>query len=108
MESIVQALTADDTGVTWKLFGVFMPGRKFTFQGKVESKEYHKSVLRNNLQTDGSLIIFQHSGYSSGTKTYPDLSSIKIKNKDGDVFAPITTFEWPKKQSVMESVSKLL
>ena len=108
MESIVQALTSDDADVTGSTFGVFVPGRKFTFQGKIESEESHKSVLCSNLQTDRSVIIFQHSGYGNGTKIYSDLSSIKIKNKDGDVFAPITTCESPKKQSVMESESKLL
>ena len=56
-QSIVEAITRDDSGVTATTFGVFLPGRKYTLLGKISSELIPKAVLRSELQDDGALIL---------------------------------------------------
>ena len=45
MESIVHALRGNDSGVSGTTYACFMPGRNFTFTGKLESDMCGKAVL---------------------------------------------------------------
>ena len=61
-----------------QLLVFFYLGRKFTLIGKISSELFPCAVLRSELQADGALVLYQHSGCGLGTSIHPDLTEIKI------------------------------
>lgn len=77
-ESIVANAEREGGGLTASTFAVFLPGRHRTLVGKLPSDICPKGVLRGEAQDDGSIILYQHSGYGTGTKVYPDSSLLSV------------------------------
>ena len=67
-----------------------------------------KSVLRSNLQSDGSLVTREYTGYGIGIQIYPNLSSIKINDGSDTNIAPITFCDGTNKRKTFKIFSDLL
>jgi hypothetical protein len=69
-KTIVANTEREGGGLTASTFAVFAPGHEFTLRGK--HPDCSKAVLRCEAQADGSVILYQHSGYGEGTRVIPD------------------------------------
>ena len=107
-ETIVTALTQDGCGLAGTTFGVFLPGRSHILEGKFESDVCGKAVLRSTLQSDGSLVTRQHTGYGTGTPIYQNLSIVKIKVGSGKKMSPISYFDGRNKRTTFTIFGNLL
>lgn len=58
------------------MLSLFAPGREHSFKGKMPN--WSKAVLRCEAQGDGSVLLYQHSGFGAGTKSIPDPNDLTV------------------------------
>lgn len=92
-ETIVANTERDGGGLAASTFAVFLPNREIKLRGKLPSDVCPKGVLRCEAQPDGSCLLFQHSGYGTGTKVFLDPKLMTINIRGGPEVPLLSLFE---------------